>query len=487
MYNLFYIKFEFILLFFVCYIIFLHLCIKFFKLRLNTLDFMLVSFLFLMLLLRCTLDDLDGYFTIYLFDNFIIYNDFIKLFKTCMTLFFFAYLIIIYNFNNIIKIPIVEYLILIFLCFFSLIMIIISNHLFVIFLFLEIVNICLYCLIGLNKNSNKGIEAAYKYFIQSSFATIMGFFAISLIYLSTGTLFLNELAILLNELNIAYILQFSLYILISAVFFKLGLFPLHSWIADVYQGSYLIVTLFIATLPKFAYIFLFLKIFVISPNLLVNYSIYIALFSMLYGAIITLYQVSFKRLLAYGSMVHMGFILYSLSLYTAISITASVFYLLIYIILMVFVFCFMFFLFEKNKEGIYILDDISRLHNVLNKNYLLSLYFAFIIISLAGLPFFIGFISKWYIFIGLLVKNQFIDLIILIGTSILSAAYYIRLIRFLSFIENKDKKVKFYTTIKLNKLFYLLIVFLFILNILIIFYHNWIYLYIFKCVLSLFS
>src|SRR5215216_123254 len=123
MYNLFYIKFEFILLFFICYIISLHLCIKFFNLKLSTLDFMLVSFLFLMLLLRCSLDDLEGYFTVYLFNNFIIYNDFIKLLKICMTLFFFAYLIIIYNFNNIIKIPIVEYLILVFLCFFSLIMI----------------------------------------------------------------------------------------------------------------------------------------------------------------------------------------------------------------------------------------------------------------------------------------------------------------------------------------------------------------------------
>jgi NADH-quinone oxidoreductase subunit N len=477
-------------LFFVCYIIFLHIFTKFFELKLNVIDYMIVSLLFLILLLRCCLDDLDGYFTVYLFNNFIIYNDLIKLFKTCMTLFFFAYLIIIYNFNNIIKIPIVEYLILIFLCFFSLVMIIISNHLFVILLFLEIVNICLYCLIGLNKNSNKGIEAAFKYFIQSAFATIMGFFSISLIYLSTGTLFLNELVILLNESNIIFILQFSLYVLITVVFFKLGLFPLHSWIADIYQGSYLIVTLFIATLPKLAYIFLFLKIFIISPNLFVNYSLYIALFSMLYGSIITLYQVSFKRLLAYGSMVHMGFILYSLSLYTAISITSSIFYLLIYILLMIFIFCFMFFLFEENKEskdGMHLLDDISKLYNVLNKNYLLSLYFAFVIISLAGLPFFIGFISKWYIFVGLLVKNQFMDLIILIGTSVLSAVYYIRLIRFLSFTENKDKKIKFYTIIKLNKFFYFLIIFLFILNIFIIFYHNWIYLYIFKCVLSLFS
>lgn len=229
MYSIFYIKLEIFLLFLICYIIFLHLCVKFSKLDLNFLDYIYVSMLFLYLLLRCSLEDLDCSSTVYLFNNHIIFNNTIQLLKTYMVLFFFAYLIIICNFNNIIKIPIVEYLVLIFLCFFSLIMIIISNHLFVIFLFLEIVNICLYCLIGLNKESNKGIEAAFKYFMQSSFITIMGFFAVSLIYLYTGTLFLNELAVLFNnESNFSFLLDFSLYILFFVIFFKLGLFPLHS-------------------------------------------------------------------------------------------------------------------------------------------------------------------------------------------------------------------------------------------------------------------
>jgi len=229
MYSIFYIKLEIFLLFFICYIIFLHLCVKFSKLQLNFLDYIYVSMLFLYLLLRCSLEDLDCSSTVYLFNNHIIFNNTIQLLKTCMVLFFFAYLIIVCNFNNIIKLPIVEYLVLIFLCFFSLIMIIISNHLFVIFLFLEIVNICLYFLIGLNKESNKGIEAAFKYFMQSSFITIMGFFSVSLIYLYTGTLFLNELAILLNnESNFSFLLDFSLYILFFVIFFKLGLFPLHS-------------------------------------------------------------------------------------------------------------------------------------------------------------------------------------------------------------------------------------------------------------------
>jgi NADH-quinone oxidoreductase subunit N len=118
------------------------------------------------------------------------------------------------------------------------------------------------------------------------------------------------------------------------------------------------------------------------------------LFSMIYGSIVTLYQISFKRLIAYGSMVHMGFIIYSLCLNSPFSIAASLFYLFVYIILMVFVFCFMFFLFEQKEQDLYFLDDISRLNIVLNNNKILSFYFSYIILSLAGLPFFIGFISK---------------------------------------------------------------------------------------------
>ena len=112
----------------------------------------------------------------------------------------------------------------------------------------------------------------------------------------------------------------------------------------MYQGGHLIVTLFIATLPKFAYTYLFLKFFNLSPDLLTNYCLYTCLFSIIYGSLITLYQISLKRLLGYGSMVHMGFILYSLSLYSAISIASSIFYLLVYVILTLFIFSFMFFL-----------------------------------------------------------------------------------------------------------------------------------------------
>jgi len=113
-----------------------------------------------------------------------------------MILILLFYFILYYNFNLIIKLPFFEFIILILISFFGLNIILISNHLFIIFLFLELVNLCLYCLIGLNKYTNIGIESAYKYFIQSAYSTILGFFGLSIIYMTTGTLFINELGLL---------------------------------------------------------------------------------------------------------------------------------------------------------------------------------------------------------------------------------------------------------------------------------------------------
>jgi NADH-quinone oxidoreductase subunit N len=118
-----------------------------------------------------------------------------------------------------------------------------------------------------------------------------------------------------------------------------------------------------------------------------------SILSIFYGSVISLYQTSFKRLLAYGSMVHMGLIVYSISLFTVQSITAAFFYLVSYIILMLFTFSFMFFLFEKNNNELFYLDSISQFNSLIG-NKLLVFSFSIILLSMAGLPFFLGFISK---------------------------------------------------------------------------------------------
>jgi NADH-quinone oxidoreductase subunit N len=103
-----------------------------------------------------------------------------------------------------------------------------TNHLFYIFLFLEMINLSLYVLIGLNKYSNFGIEIAYKYFIQSSYVTLIGLFGVSMIYIRTGTLFLSELEFILYSFPVDNIINFSFLLIFITFFFKLGLFPLHN-------------------------------------------------------------------------------------------------------------------------------------------------------------------------------------------------------------------------------------------------------------------
>jgi len=480
-----YFSIEIIILLLICYILIIYLFNKYFNF--NKKDIIVLCYFMIIVMfyiLTVYTDNINGY--IFILNNYFVITNFLILIKKFMIFCLFCYLILLSNFDYIIKLPIFEYLIIIITCFLGLFIIISSNHLFIIFLFLELVNLCIYCLIGLNKYSNMGIESAYKYFVQSSFATILGFFGVSLIYLSTGTLFLNELSIFIQYDNISWLLILGIYMIISSIFFKLGVFPLHSWIADVYQGALLIVVIFISIIPKIAYIFLFFKLFFEFNSIISNYCLFLSLISMSYGSLISLYQTSFKRLLAYGSMVHMGLIIYSITLFNVTSIAAAFFYLYSYIILILFTFSFMFFLFEKNNENIYYLDDISNLNIVLSKNFLLSFMFSFILFSLAGLPIFIGFIAKWYIFIGLVDSHNFIELLWFLSVSVLSSSYYIRLIRFLFFIDNKNNKVKFYSIIKFDQSFYNLIIFLFFLNIFTIFIHNIIYLFILKHILILF-
>lgn len=428
-------------------------------------------------------DILEG--TYYIHNNYFIYNEFYNLVKKFIIFCMICYLILLKNFNNIIKLPIFEYLILTIICLFGICMIIKSNHLFIIFLFLELVNLCIYCLIGLNKDSNMGIESAYKYFVQSSLATIIGFFGVSLIYMSTGTLFLNELNFLISYDNLNYLLILGIYLIITSVFFKLGVFPLHSWLPEVYQGTLLISLIFIAIIPKIAYVILFLKLYIEFYTVIHNYCLILSGISVIYGSLISLYQTSFRRLLAYGSMVHLGLIIFIICIFTIQSITAGLFYLFSYIMLMLFTFCFMFFLFEKKNDKLTYLDDISKFHIYFADNILLLIYYGLIIFSLAGLPFFIGFIAKWYIFISLIDYFNIFEVLIYLSVSILSSSYYIRLLRFFYF-SFRTNKIKRYSIIKFDNFFYNLILILFMINILTVIYHNIIFLIIFKYVLLLF-
>jgi NADH-quinone oxidoreductase subunit N len=204
---------------------------------------------------------------------------------------------------------------------------------------------------------------------------------------------------------------------------------------------------------------------------------------------LSLYESSIKRLLGYSSIVHMGFIIISISLFELISIASSFLYIIFYTILMFNCFIFLQLFIEKKDENdeIIFLDDITSLGVILNKNILLAIIFSFILLSLAGLPFFIGFFSKLYVLLALISSGYFFLVLVLLLMNILITIYYIRLIRFILFVEDKNEKNKhFYKDIKIPILLYYLLIALFVLNVLVFFYHNYILLFIIIKLINIF-
>jgi NADH-quinone oxidoreductase subunit N len=428
---------------------------------------------------------------LYLLNNYFIYSNTtqnIKGFIICLSLFYIIYL---YNFSKIVKIPIFEYTILIIIIIFSLFLMVSANNLFYIFLFLEMVNLSLYVLIGLNKYSNFGIEIAYKYFLQSSYATLIGLFGVSIIYIKTGTLFLSELGFIITSYSIDNLLIFSFLLIFITFFFKLGLFPLHNWVADLYQNAHLATVTFIGTIPKIVYIYIFFEIYSIihQSHFIFFFIIFIGFLSVIYGSILSLYEVSFRRLLGYGSIVHMGFITIAIGLFELLSVASAFLYIIFYTLLMFTAFVFLLIFIRKKEESneIIFIDNITAIGVFFNKSTLLSIIFSFTMLSLAGLPFFMGFFSKLYILLALISSGYFFLVVILLFMNILITLYYIRLIRFLLFNEDKDIKNRYLNlTIKYSKGLYGLMMTLFILNIFILFYHNYILLFILNNIIIFF-
>lgn len=499
--NFFYLNSELMTLYFIItllwvYLLKIFLTIFGFEIKKDDLHYLIyilivTIFYFLFFISFKYLGFIVNYIPVYFFNNLFINVQFINLVKYVMWCLLIFYFIFILEYHRNFKLPLFEYIILILTCFLSLQLIIISNNLFFIFLLIELVNLCIYTLLGLSNDLHKNIECAYKYFIQSAYATIIGIFGLSLIYMSSGTLMINELSLLLNNnfYNINFMTQIGLIFIILSIFFKIGLIPVHIWIGDIYQGSNLVTLLFIATIPKLAYCTLFFNIFIHFWFLIQNISLILSFITIIYGSILALYQTNLQRMIGYGSMAHMGLVIYTISIgintgYSA----AAFFYLFFYVFLVFFLLSFIIFLNEKDSFNfLYYTNNISQIGIILYKNKILSIILASIFFSLAGLPFFVGFISKWYIFLNLIKDFKIIELFIFLLISVLSSAYYIRLIRFLFFMDSKNFKITYFNNLNTDKndLFIFFLLFIFLFNIFIIFFHATLYAYIFKLIFYL--
>ena len=330
----------------------------------------------------------------------------------------------------------IEYPIIILSSTLGMIIMISSFDLIIFYLGLELQSICLYILASFKRDDERSTEAGLKYFVLSALASGILLYGCSLIYGFTGSTNFEIISNNLIESNIGAV--FGIVFIIVGLAFKVSAVPFHMWTPDVYEGSPTSVTSFFALIPKIAAITVFIRfMYVPFINVISHWQIiivFLAVASMILGAVAAIGQNNLKRLIAYSSIGHMGYALAGLATGTNEGIQSTIIYLTIYLVMNLGIFGCIFMIKRENVfyENINDLSGLSKNHPMLAFSFLIMLF------SLAGIPPLAGFFAKFYIFMAVIEVEMYALAIIGLVTTVVSAFYYLRIIKVIYF--DKPKK-----------------------------------------------
>jgi NADH-quinone oxidoreductase subunit N len=306
----------------------------------------------------------------------------------------------------------------------------VASHFITFFLGLELLSISLYVLIAYLRTRDYCIEAGIKFLVISSVATAFLLFGLGLIYTGTGSMIFQDIARNTeNTDSISPLIFAGFGLVLAGVGFKLALVPFHMWTPDIYQGAPVPVTAFIATISKGAVLAFALRLFINTggyknETLTIVLSA-ISIISMFAGNLLALGQVNIKRLLAYSSIAHLGYLLITLITGTAIGVEAAVFYLTAYIITSVGAFGVISILSTRERDA----DDIEDLQGLFWTNPGIAIVLSAAFLSLAGLPLTAGFMSKFYLVLAGIRSGLWVLAFSLVINSVISLYYYLRVIK----------------------------------------------------------
>ena len=322
-----------------------------------------------------------------------------------------------------------------------------GNNVLIIYLGLELMSLALYALVALRRDHVASIEAAMKYFVLGALASGFLLYGISMLYGATGTLDLSEIARISSSVTAnKNILVFALVFIVSGLAFKLGAVPFHMWVPDVYQGSPTGVTLLLGAAPKLAAFAICFRLLVESLfTQAVDWQqmlVVLAVLSMAIGNIAALAQTNLKRMLAYSTISHMGFMLLGLlsgvadgHVYLAASAYASsMFYVITYVLTTLGTFGMIMLLARKGFEA----EQIDDLKGLNKRSPWFALVMLMLMFSLAGIPPFMGFYAKFSVLQAVLGTGKVWLAVVAVLFSLIGAYYYLRVIKVMYFDEPTD-------------------------------------------------
>ena len=330
-----------------------------------------------------------------------------------------------------------EYYSLLLFAVFGMMVMVSSNSFVTIFIGLEVMSLSIYILCGLLKGSLRAIESSLKYFLLGSFGTAFFLYGIALIYASAGTIDIQAVRAVAigKQLGGSAIFLTGMALLIVGFGFKIASVPFHMWTPDVYEGAPTSVTVFMATGVKAAAFGAFLRVFYTAfYPLITEWSPvlwFMAVLTMCVGNITALLQNNMKRLLAYSSIAHAGYILIAFVTGDRLLSSSVLYYLLAYTFMNLGAFTVVILLGRKGEEH----EDIDSYAGLAARHPFIALCMTIFLLSLTGIPPLAGFAGKFYLFSDA-IKGQYYWLAVIgMLNSAVSAYYYLRVLMYMYFKE----------------------------------------------------
>jgi NADH-quinone oxidoreductase subunit N len=313
-----------------------------------------------------------------------------------------------------------------------------STNLIMLFVSLEMMSIPIYILAGFHRNEQRSIEASMKYFLLGAFASGFFLYGMSLVYATTGSTSYHAIAAYFaktERLDLSTLVWIGLGFLSIGFFFKIAAFPFHAWTPDVYEGAPTSVTAYMATGVKAAAFAALVRIFFTAFPLFqhdwTSIMWLIAVLTMIVGNFTALVQKSVKRMLAYSSIAHAGYLLVALVAGNEIGRSAILFYLMAYAFMNIGAFSILMLMAKKNNFH----EDLDSFAGIGFKYPLTAVAMSIFMFSMAGIPPTAGFIGKFYIFSAAVKSHYYWLAIIGVLNSAISVYYYLRVIVYMYFKE----------------------------------------------------
>ncbi len=303
-----------------------------------------------------------------------------------------------------------------------------SRHFITFFLGLELLSTSLYVLIAFLRNREHSIEAGIKYLIIAAVSSSILLFGMALIYSDSGSMYFPDLVLYFSSYDLNIIGLAGVAFMMGGIGFKLALVPFHLWTPDVYEGAPAPVSAFVATISKAGVFAFFLRFIYESEILKVNsfliFITTISALSMLIGNLMALQEKNIKKILAYSSIAHLGYLLIAFLSGDKTGEQAFAFYLVVYMVTLTGAFAIVSFLSETEGDA----SSLDHYKGLFWTRPGIAIAFSVMILSLAGIPLTAGFMSKFYLLLAGIGKELWFLSIILVLSSIIGLFYYLRIV-----------------------------------------------------------